>query len=728
MISTGAARTLTVYFLLAAFDLATVAISLSLNHRIMRIYSESVIVNRNWADRQGIYANLGSLAAEVNAPGNDVFQSMDIDGESRRLDDQLKEFEIRVEEARRDLRHEIPAEDSGPLLDLLDRAESEMELDAEAARVVFALLRQGNMREAGEEMARMDRRYNRARELLSELDARVRLLQRRNLDDQAQAAEALRQFEFLIGGLMVFMILGVTVYGHYLVRQAQRNSKLREQYVKTIAENEARLEAVFRTASEGILTVRDGVRIESANPAAGGIFGCDPAALQGRDIATLLDSSNWPLKTPCSELETLARRETGAEFPLELSVSEHVDLPDGALTTWIVRDISDRKHIESELTQYREHLERLVRERTAELEASNEQLRTAERLASIGTLAAGLGHDVKNLLFPMRCRLDLLERLDLTDKAREETAELRSSLDYLQQLSNGLRLLSLDPEDADASTEYTNINEWWNEVGGLLIRSLPTGVAFHASLPEDLPPIPVPSHKLTQAVLNLIVNAGEASDDGGAVTFAARTIDDGACVEMRVSDTGHGMTPQVRRQALDPFFTTKKRSFSTGLGLSLVHAVAHSAGGRLEIESEPNSGASIAMIFPTTHEPATAKSATAPSGIESSWRAVITVDDPRLASFALAVLTAAGGDVVRSHELNGVASPAIWVTDMRASRLVNAEAFLNADDRNRVIAIGEDSDQTWARLGALHVDRGEGAAALRRSILRAMGAQQGLNE
>ncbi len=720
----GAGRTFLVYFLLAAFDLATVSISLSLNHRIMRIYTESIIVNQNWADRQGIYANLGLLAARVNAPGNDVFESMAIDAEQQRLDDRFNEFIIRVEEARRDLRIELPSDEAGPLLALLDRAEEEMELEVVAANAIFRNLRLGNAQEAGERMANMDRRYNSARELLSELDARVRLLQRRNLDEQARAADALRRFEFVIAGLIVFMIVGVTLYGHFLVRQAQRNARERERYLNAIAENEARLEAVFRTANEGILTVRDGDRIESANPAAGKIFACPPESLVDRQIASILIDAHERVSFPCSDRDIQARRDTGQEFPLEVSVSDEVEASNSRLTTWIVRDISDRKQIEAELANYRGHLEQLVRDRTLELESTNEQLRISERLASIGTLAAGLGHDMKNLLFPMRCRLDVLESDSLPPEALQEIVEIRASLEYLQQLANGLRLLSLDPEDHVASEAFTRLETWWEEVGGLLTQSLPKHVSFETDFDQDLQLIPIASHRLTQAILNLLVNAGEAIADEGRVVFSVKQSEDRKTVAIAVSDSGHGMTEDVRRQALDPFFTTKKRGLSTGLGLSLVHAVASSAGGRVEIKSAPGRGATIRLEIPLTtvaRESVGERSQSESDSLE--LRAVVSVEDPRLATFTCAVLTAASVEIERAATIDHETRASIWITDMKQDRLQNAQEFLSMSSRHQVVAIGRDDEGAWARIGSIRVGESGGAESLRSSLLRAIDAQ-----
>lgn len=717
-------RWLLLYFLLAAFDVAAVTISLSLNHRITQNFERSVVVNRIWAERQGIYADLGLIASEVNAPGNNVFASLDPDTEEARLRSRADVFRINAHEARRDLRAELEPDDAAPMIALLDYAVAAMERQIAAATGIFGSLRAGDAPTAGRRMAEMDQEYNVARAYLSELDGRVRVIQRRNLDAQAEAAASLRRFEMLIAGLIVLMVTSVALYGRALIRGAQRLMRERDRHVAVIAENEAKLGVIVRTASEGILTVDQAGRIESANPAAGAIFACSPASLVGRSAKALFAPESAPVTTPCAGREVAARRDTGAMFPLELAISEAVPVSGGAISTWIVRDISDRKQIETELSRYREHLEDLVEERTAELEASNEQLRTAERFASIGTLAAGLGHDMKNLLFPMRCRLDLLESLRLSDGAAHELKEIRSSLNYLQRLSNGLRLLSINPDDCGASSATTDLREWWSEVGGLLTKPVPPRLTLRVDLPEATPRVAIAAHQLTQAILNLIVNAAEAIEGEGSIRLWAEPVQDGAWVQLAVEDDGAGMTPDVRRHAMDPFFTTKKRELSTGLGLSLVHAAVRSVGGGVHIDSRPGAGTSIVLTLPTERAgaPSEREVVAADGGETEATRpihAVVSLGDARLASLAHTILTAAGASVTRSPDTNGARGPSLWVTEDAVGRRKQIASFICAHPANQVLVIGRSQGKEPSPPQVRSLESGSGAE-LRRVILESL--------
>src|SRR6185369_8486052 len=111
----------------------------------------------------------------------------------------------------------------------------------------------------------------------------------------------------------------------------------------------------------------------------------------------------------------------------------------------------------------RDRLGALVDERTAELDESYKRLSIAERMAGLGTLSAGLGHDMGNLIMPMRVRLESLEAAPNAAERGEDAKAIRHCLDQLQHLSNGLRLLAVDPERT-AADETVDVREWWPDV------------------------------------------------------------------------------------------------------------------------------------------------------------------------------------------------------------------------------------------------------------------------
>jgi hypothetical protein len=390
----------------------------------------------------------------------------------------------------------------------------------------------------------------------------------------------------------------------------------------------------------------------------------------------------WILGKP---RELTGRRKDGTEFPIEATIWR-VDVSGHAepFFTGILRDVTARRAAETELQRRRDELEALVAERTRALETSHEQLRQADRLATIGTLAAGLGHDMSNVLLPIRCRLDALESSELPAAARDHFGAMRSSIDYLQQLTDGLHLLALNPDRHETVAGTTYPAQWWPKVEPLLARAVPREARFAADVPAGLPPIGVAPHRLTQAVLNLVVNAAEAIEKTGRVTVRIRG--DGAReVLIEVIDDGHGMTEEVRRRALDPFFTTKRRGLGTGLGLALVDGTVRAAGGRVEIDSHPGRGTTVRMILPA------AMTGRESAAAAEQRRAVVSVADARIGSFVAAMLGAARYRVERRDDPGDCR---LWVTDLHEGAAAQARQLLEQPGRS-VVVLGADGDPQW---------------------------------
>src|SRR5690606_5934536 len=137
-----------------------------------------------------------------------------------------------------------------------------------------------------------------------------------------------------------------------------------------------------------------------------------------------------------------------------------------------------RKQAEDQLNDYRHRLEEMVRERTRELHESQTKLRMADRLASIGTLAAGLGHDMNNMLLPVRARLNALraERETLSARTRRNGDATSKSVAYLQQLADGPHFLAMDPDSEDDTGETTNLADWSAQTGPVLSKAVPKHV------------------------------------------------------------------------------------------------------------------------------------------------------------------------------------------------------------------------------------------------------------
>lgn len=326
---------------------------------------------------------------------------------------------------------------------------------------------------------------------------------------------------------------------------------------------------------------------------------------------------------------------------------------------------------ESQLRAHRERLEHLVDARTQELEESLRKLSLSERMAALGTLSAGLGHDMANILVPMRMSLANLERADLPEARREDVQVLARSSDYLKSLALGLRLLSLDPED-DARDGRTELGAWWPEAATICKAVLPRGIELHA---EGLgtSAVAIPSHALTQAVFNLVQNAGDAMRERGEGNVWVRCEVRGDRVALRVRDDGPGMSEEVRARCMEPFYTTKARGRGTGLGLAIVYRVVHRFGGMIEIETAPEVGTEFTMVLPAAEE-----------GGGKSIAALVRVEDARTRAIAQALLSGRGARVVDEMPTNGGA--AVLVVDKQGMGTING--FLEGGSDRMVVHLG----------------------------------------
>ena len=166
--------------------------------------------------------------------------------------------------------------------------------------------------------------------------------------------------------------------------------------------------------------------------------------------------------------------------------------------------------------------------------------------------------------------------------------------DYLQRLAIGLRLLAADP-NRTRFAESTELHGWWSEAVAVLKSTLPIGVELRSEFPKDECWVAMSRPALMQAVFNLVQNAGDAMRDlpSGSVTVKAMEHDEG--VDIVVSDTGPGMSEDVKRRCMEPFYTTKAREISTGLGLALVYGIVRDAGGSVELDSVPGQGTTFTL-------------------------------------------------------------------------------------------------------------------------------------
>jgi signal transduction histidine kinase/CheY-like chemotaxis protein/sensor domain CHASE-containing protein len=259
-------------------------------------------------------------------------------------------------------------------------------------------------------------------------------------------------------------------------------------------------------------------------------------------------------------------------------------------------------------------VEELVLARTAELHASEAQLRQAQRLESVGRLAGGIAHDFNNLLTAIIGGVQLAS-LDAPSGSAmaQELQNIRQAADRAATLVRQLLAFSrrqvLHPEPID-------LNAVIMDMRGMLQRLIGEGLELSVQLQEDLGHSHADRGQMEQVILNLVLNARDAMPDGGQVTLSTADEEveqDGELrrlVRFSVSDTGAGMSELVRSRIFEPFFSTKEVGKGTGLGLSTVYGIVTQSGGTIDVASEPGKGTRFDIRLPR-HQIADEKTAAA---------------------------------------------------------------------------------------------------------------------
>lgn len=254
-----------------------------------------------------------------------------------------------------------------------------------------------------------------------------------------------------------------------------------------------------------------------------------------------------------------------------------------------------------EETRRNVELAKQLEERMVELRATQATLVETAKMASVGTLAAGVAHEINNPLFAISGRAELLlrqpERHLATPTARESVQVI---FDMARRASTVVRGL-LGYSRVEASREPTRLSEVIQAALDLVIREMTArGIELRKELGE-VPPISGTPSLLQQVFVNLLVNARDATPSGGVVSV--RCWYEEGWVKASVWDTGSGIPPEVQRRLFEPFMTTKPPGKGTGLGLFICHRIVTEHGGRIALQSQESAGTEALLEFPVPPEP-----------------------------------------------------------------------------------------------------------------------------
>jgi hypothetical protein len=432
--------------------------------------------------------------------------------------------------------------------------------------------------------------------------------------------------------------------------------KARQSAERSLRESEAHLRAILDNALDGILTIDGAGRIDSSNPAAERIFGYAADELVGRPFEELVTPdaggdaarSLAALRQPGAR-EVLGRRKSGRSFPMDLAVSR-AQQPGRRLLIAIVRDITERKELEA-------------------------QLRHMLKTETIGRLAGGIAHDFNNLLAVILSYASLALR-DLPPGTR-----LRSDLDEIVQAGQraaGLtrQLLAFSRRQV-LEPRILGLNDLIVDMNKMLRRLIGEDVVLSVDPATEIGTVRADRGQLEQVLMNLVVNARDAMPEGGVVTIETRdaVVDEerarrhgvgpGVYVRLAVSDTGVGMSDDVKAHLFEPFFTSKDAGRGTGLGLATSYGIIRQSGGFFEVESSPGRGARFEVYLPRLAQPADAAREEAlevPRGTET---VLVVEDEPALREVAVRGLRELGYVVLEAAD----GSEALRVADRFDGRI-----------------------------------------------------------
>ncbi|MDO8545487.1 MAG: response regulator [Opitutaceae bacterium] len=439
----------------------------------------------------------------------------------------------------------------------------------------------------------------------------------------------------------------------------ERDERERREHAEAhLRDTEERFRSMFLTMVEGVLLLDGDGRIISANASTERILGRSVTELLGRSFAAEWNAIREDL-SPYSVNESppeVARR-TGK---LQPGAVMGIYQPRGALVWATVHAQPLRR------SEKKRHPGLVVTlHDITEKKSLEEQLFRAQRLESLGLLAAGIAHDLNNVLAPVLMGVPLLRerQRDARDQVLLNTLEKSAvrGADLVRQI------LTIARGDAERRGPV-QCKHLLRELVMLLEATLPKTIRIECDQsPDPWPAIGSPT-RLHQVLLNLCVNARDAmASDGGTLrivlrnhrvdlrsALALQTIPPGPYLEIEVSDTGRGIPPEILGRIWDPFFTTKSKEKGTGLGLSTVRGIVENHHGHVDVRSELGSGTTFRILLPATAESSEApgKGSVSPfSPFRGHGELILIVDDePEIRLVTTTVLTEHGYRVIAATD------------------------------------------------------------------------------
>lgn len=373
----------------------------------------------------------------------------------------------------------------------------------------------------------------------------------------------------------------------------------RKRAEQALRESEEKFAKAFHSSPDAIaITAVDTGVLLDVNQGFESLFEYDRASAIGKST---LELGLW--EDPAARAEAISilnrdgcvrnyagtgRAQSGRLFDAEVSM-DFVDMRGGQYLLTTVRDVSERKRVEEELAGYRQHLEQLVEERTRELQTVQDELVRKERLAVLGQVAGGVGHELRNPLAVIKNVAYYLKMVlkEPEPRVRESLDLLEKEVDVSDRIIAGLLDLARQKPPVRREVDVNGI------VREALSRAeIPGNVDVVSLLDDTLPAIQADPDQLERAFANIILNAVEAMPGGGRLSVRSETPAPG-WVAVSFTDSGAGFSDEHRSRVFQPLFTTKANGVGLGLAVSKLAVETH--GGSIGVESEEGAGTTFTV-------------------------------------------------------------------------------------------------------------------------------------
>ncbi|MFC1833658.1 PAS domain S-box protein, partial [Thermodesulfobacteriota bacterium] len=433
-------------------------------------------------------------------------------------------------------------------------------------------------------------------------------------------------------------------------KRLRKEIEERELVEQALQGTEERYRALFHGSSDGIfITTKDG-RIIEANQSFLNLVEYTPDEMTGTKAGDL-HSDPADHEALVKELlatgsvkdyEVRLRRQDGTN--LECLMTGSLERSEARVIVGyhgILRDVTEQRRLEQQLLQ-------------------------SHKMEAMGTLAAGIAHDFNNILFVITGFTELaLDDIPEDNPTRPLMERVLTASTRAGDLVNQILTFSRQTEESREPIEITPIVK---EVAKFLRASIPSTIQIRQNIGANIPPILSHPTKIHQVLMNLCTNSAQAiPETGGTLTINLKMADltlrdvppgsnlaPGAYAKLTVTDTGHGMTPDVLERIFEPYYTTKEPGSGTGLGLAVVHGIVAAHGGTITAESQPGKGSTFCVYLPITRgesgeRTASGESESMPTGQE---RVLLVDDEAELLNIGTLMLEGLGYQV--EQRLNGV--------------------------------------------------------------------------